>query len=143
MHFRQLKIIFSLLLFLIIAISAWPAYVAASLSVSFFMDALGVQDFLEFRPKRLWLAEFLSGWKSSAPLAAGLGLLAVIDMQILTRQRYTYIIAGITLPLALMGLGMFFFQSQGLEMLPAFAGAGIILWLIYRVTELVSRFERS
>ena len=143
MKFRQLKLIFSILLFLLIAVSVWPAYVIASMSTSLFLDTLGFQDFLETRPKQLWLQEFIAGWKQSAPVAAVLGLIAVIDMQLLTRQRLTAIIAGVLLPLATVGLGLWFFNSYGLEMVPTFAGTGLILWIIYRVSELISRFELS
>ena len=143
MSFSQLKLFFSIVLFLIIAASAWPAYVAASLSTSTFLDMLGFQDFFELRPAQLWLHDFIAGWKQSAPIAAAIGIIAVVDMQLLTRQRFTAIIAGILLPLATIGLGLWFFKDYGLEMIPTLAGTGLILWIIYRISELVSRFEFS
>lgn len=143
MKFRQLKLIFSVMLFLLIAASAWPAYVAASAGTSLFLDTLGMQDFFALRPKRLWLQEFIDGWKQSAPVAAALGLVAVVDMQLLTRRYVTAFIAGIFLPLATVGLGLWFFKDYGLEIIPTFAGTGIILWFIYRISELVSRYERA
>ena len=143
MSFRQLKIIFSLMLFLLISVSAWPAYVAASWGTSLFLDTLGFQDFFGSRPTQLWLQEFISGWKQSAPIAAALGLIAVVDMQLLTRQRLTALIAGILLPLATIGLGLWFFSDYGLAMIPTFAATGLILWIIYRMSELISRIEFS
>ena len=139
----QFKIIFSIALFLLVAIAAWPAYVTASFSVSYFLDTLGLIDFLQFQPKRVVMEEFVRGWVLSAPVAAALGLLAVIDMQLLTRQRITYLFSGFTLPIATVAIGILFFKTQGMELLPVFAGTGIILWLVYRLSELVSRIERA
>jgi len=64
-------------------------------------------------------------------------------MQLLTRQRFTLLIAGITLPIALVLLGMTFFKDHGIEMVPVFAATGGILWVIYRLSELMSRIERA
>ncbi len=139
----RMSIIFSLVLFLLVTLSAWPTYVTASVGVSYFLDTLGIIDFIELRPKRLALNEFIEGWKSSAPIAAALGLLAVIDMQLLTRIRLTYFFAGLTLPLAIIGAGVFFFKDQGIELMPVFAITGLILWLLYRISELISRIERA
>jgi len=141
--FRQLKLLYSIVLFLLIAVSAWPAWVAASAGISYFMDVIGVQDFFHARPKRLWLSEFIHGWKESAPIAAALGGLAVIDMQLLTRKRFTLLIAGISLPIALVALGLFIFKDYGLEMVPVFATTGIILLVVYRFSEILSRIERA
>lgn len=139
----RMKLIFSVALFILVAISAWPAYVIASFSVSYFLDTLGLVDFIDSQPKRLLLNEFIDSWKSSAPLAAGIGLLAVIDMQLMTRQKITYFFAGLTLPLACIVLGVLFFKNNGMELIPVFAGTGIILWLVYRLSELISRIERA
>ena len=100
-------------------------------------------DFIEFQPKRLLLSDFINGWISSAPIAAALGLLAVIDMQLLTRQRMTYVFAGLTLPIATISLGLLFFSTYDSEIVPVFAATGVILWLIYRLSELGSRIERA
>lgn len=143
MRFRQLKLIFSIILFLLIAFSAWPAYVAASMLTSAFLDTLGFQDFLGSRPTHLWTEEFMHGWEQSAPIAAVLGFIAVLDMQLLTRQRFTALIAGILLPLATIGIGLWFFKNYGLEMAPTLGVTGFILLIIYRVSELISRFERA
>lgn len=141
--FSGLKLIFSIALFVLVTLSAWPAYVFASFSVSHFLDTLGFIDFIHFQPKGLVMKEFIDGWMLSAPIAAALGLLAVIDMQLLTRQRVAYLFAGLTLPIATIAIGILFFKQQGMELLPVFAGTGIILWLIYRLSELVSRIERA
>ena len=141
MKFRQLKLLFSIILFLLIAVCAWPAYVGASIGTSVFLETLGFLDFLDLRPKRLWLEDFIIGWRQSAPIAATLGLVAVIDMQLLTRQRITALIAGIFLPITTVGIGLWFFNDYGLEILPTFAATGLILWVLYRLSELISRFE--
>lgn len=143
MSFRELKIIFSILLFLFITASAWPAYVLCSVAVSHFTDMLGVLDFIDARPKKILLSEFLDGWKQSLPLACALGLLAVIDMQLLIRNRFTYFLAGISLPIALTAITLVFFKNYGLELAPTFALTGVVLWFIYRILELFSRLERG
>jgi len=137
----HLKLFLSLFLFIFIAGSAWPVYVASSVAISHFSDMLGILDFIDARPKRLLLTEFLDGWLKSLPVACALGLLAVVDMQLLIRNRFTYFLAGISLPIALIALTLVFFNQYGFELVPVFALTGVVLWFIYRILELVSRFE--
>lgn len=141
MGLAHLKIFLSLFLFVFITGSAWPIYVASSVAISHFTDLLGILDFIDTRPKRLLLSDFIEGWLQSLPLACALGLLAVIDLQLLIRNRFTYFLAGISLPIALIATTMVFFNQYGFELVPVFALTGAALWFIYRLLELVSRIE--
>jgi len=141
MKIRDMRVFLSLFLFLSIAISAWPAYVACSIALSHLTEMLSVLDFIDAKPKRLLLREFLEGWRQSAPVACALGVLAVIDLQLLIRNRYTRYLAGITLPLALIALTLVFFKNYGFELAPTFAATGVVLWIIYRTLELLSRID--
>ena len=143
MKFREMKIFLSLFLFFFISVSAWPAYVACSIAMSHLTEMLGVLDFIDAKPKRLLLTDFLEAWALSAPLACALGVLAVIDLQLLIRNRFTHFIAGITLPIALIIGTLVFFKNYGFELVPTFAATGIVLWFIYRTIELISRIERG
>ena len=141
MKIREMKFFLSLFLFLSITVSAWPAYVACSITLSHLTEMLSVLDFIDAKPKRLLLTDFLEGWRQSAPLACALGVLAVIDLQLLIRNRYTRYLAGITLPLALIAVTLVFFSNYGFELVPTFAATGAVLWIIYRTLELLSRIE--
>jgi len=134
-----LRILFSLLLFIIITLACWPVYVACSLAVSHFGDALGVIDFIDSRPKRLLLTEFLEGWKQSLPLASAIGLLAVIDRQLFARKRSIKAFSGLTLLVAFVAMPLLFFKSNALELMPTFALTGCVLWLTYRTLGFLSR----
>lgn len=138
-----MRLVFSVVLFTLIAALAWPVFTAASFAVSYGLDILGFQDFLHERPKRLWLNEFLDGWMRSAPFAIALAAIAVLDMQLLTRHKFTYLISGISLPIALVVMGMLFYKQPSLELMPVLAITGVVLWIVYRIAELISRYERG
>ncbi len=138
-----MRLVFSVVLFILITILAWPVFTAVSFAVSYGFDILGFQDFLNERPKRLWLNDFLDGWLHSAPFSIALAAIAVLDMQLLTRHKFTYLLSGISLPIALVVLGMVFLKQPNLAMMPVLAITGLVLWIVYRIAELISRYERG
>lgn len=135
------NIFISLLLWLLIAACAWPAYVAANLGISFFQGEGSIIDAWLLEPKRKLLNEFINGYIQSAAIAALIGLVAVVDFQLFARHRLTGYIAGVLLPIACVVLAFLYFANPG-SVVPGFAITGILLWFIYKFVDVGFRLRR-
>jgi len=135
------NILTSLFLWLFISAAAWPAYVAANLAISYFVGEGSIIDLWNLEPKRNIVANFIEGYKASALLAIVIGLVAVVDYQILSRHRITGYIAGILLPVGCVALAFVFFPEPG-YVLPGFALMGIALWIVYKFIDIGFRLRR-
>lgn len=135
------NIILSLVLGLLIATAAWPVFVAVNFGLSWLMGEGSVIDLWNLEPKRNLVADFIHGYKSSAPIAALLGLTAVIDFHLLTRGKLTGYFAGIFVIIFCTSLAFIYYAEAG-QILPGFALTGIVLWILYKVVDIGNRLRR-
>jgi len=135
------KIGSSILLWLLVAACAWPAFVAANGIISYFNGEGSVLDLWTQEPKRKLVDEFINGYKASAIIAALIGFIAVVDYQLLSRSRLTGFIAGILLPIACIAIAFIYYSEPG-YMLPAMALMGFLLWIVYKFVDIGFRLRR-
>lgn len=131
-------IFFSLLVGVLIAVSAWPLFVAAGGLLSHWFGEGSMLDAINNVPKEKILADFWYGYQQSIRIAIGLGILAALDYFLLSQYRFTWIIAGLSLPLACIGL-LFAFYKDPAPLLPTFVLTGVGLFILYRFADLVRR----
>ena len=131
-------IIFSLLVGALIAITAWPLFVASGALLSHWLGEGSILDTVNTVPKQTIIDEFWFGYQQSIVIAIGLGLLAALDYFLLSRNRITWIIAGLSLPLACIGLVFGFYKEPG-PLLPTFVMTGVGLFILYRFADLIGR----
>lgn len=141
MRSLQSNIFISLILWLLIALCAWPFFVAANALVGSFTGEANVLDNLQHEPKRKVLQEFLLGYKLSAGVAALVGLVAVVDFQLLSKHSLTGYIAGILIPIVCIALAFVYYPNPA-SVLPGFAIAGLGLWVVYKFVDIGSRLRR-
>jgi hypothetical protein len=132
------SLIFNSLLLLLIALIAWPVFVAVGSALSMWIGEGSALDAWALIPKRQLLLEFLEGYKASALFTGALGALAVVDYQLLSRHRLTWLIAGISLPIACIGIAFYFYRDP-IPLLPVFAITGLVLFVFYRLADLLRR----
>ena len=120
-----------LFLFAVISASAFGIYVVVAALVGWwFADGAVVYD-MSLLPKRLMLEQFLDGYIKSLMVTIPLGLLAVLDYSLLARFRLTRILAGLSLPAALLLAGFWWYEAKTPAMI-TLAIVGLVLWLVYR-----------
>jgi len=129
---------FNLLLLLLISLTAWPVFVAVSVALSLWVGESPVLTLFAMEPKSKLLAEFIIGFKASAAITGALGVLAVVDYQLFSRHRLTWLFAGLSLPVACIGMAIYFYHEP-VPLLPAFATTGIVLFVIYRLADRLRR----
>ena len=130
--------LFPLALGVLIAIVAWPVFVACATAFGYASGEAWQLDAWTQEPKRRLLEFFSQGWIASIPIAAGLGLIAIIDWILLARVKLIGLFAGILLPIAGVAAA-FAFWHDPIEVLPVFATTGIALAVIYRVSDTARR----
>ena len=131
-------IFFSLLVGLLIAVSAWPLFVTAGGLLSLWFGEGSMLDAINNVPKEKIIADFWFGYQQSTLIAIGLGLLAALDYFLLSQNKFTWIIAGLSLPLACIGL-LFVFYKDPAPLLPTFVITGVGMFILYRFADLVRR----
>ena len=141
MNSLRSTILISLLLGLIIAATAWPAYVAANFAISWFIGEGSILDVWNQAPKRTIIADFIQGYKSSAVFAAFIGFVAMLDFQLLTRHKLTGYCAGLFVPACCIGLAFMYFPEPG-YVLPGFVLTGFVLWILYKMVDIGFRLRR-
>jgi len=129
---------FSLLVGALIAVSAWPLFVAAGGLLSHYFGEGSILDTVNNVPRETIIADFWFGYHQSKQLAIGLGLLAAIDYFLLSQNKFTWLIAGLSLPVACIAL-LFFFYKDPAPLLPTFILTGVGLFILYRFSDLISR----
>ena len=122
------------LLCLLVGVAAWPLFVLAATLLGLWTGEARQLDAWTLEPKRRLLADFLEGWWSSLPVAATLGLVAVVDYLTLGRYRVTWAFAGITLPIACAALALAL-GADAATALPALVATGVALAVLYRLAE--------
>lgn len=135
------NIICSLILGLLIAAAAWPVYVAVNIALGLLMGEGSVIDLWNLEPKRNLVADFINGYKLSAPIAILLGVVAVIDFQLLTRFKITGYFAGISVMLCCVAVAFVFYKDPK-HVLTSFVATGLILWLVYKIVDIGCRLRR-
>ena len=133
MRYRD-RLLHAALLWALIALAAWPAFVLAATLIGLWGGEARQIDAWTLTPKRALLADFLDGWRASAPFAAGLGLVAVLDHLLLARYRVTWIVGGVFLIGASAALA-FALGDDRLAALPTLAATGALLALLHRLVE--------
>jgi len=140
-HSIRTNIIASIILWLIIAAAAWPVFVAANYAISMFIGEGSIIDTWNQIPKRSIVADFIEGYKTSAIIAALLGLIAVVDFQLFSRHNLTGFIAGILLPVSCIAIAFIYFPEPG-HVVPGFALTGFGLWILYKIVDIGFRLRR-
>lgn len=134
---RKLGSLYLIILWVLISVLAWPAYVLCSTLLTFH-GAEGWQlDAWHLQPRREMLEQFINGYQASAIISIPLGLIAVIDYLLLSRYKATWLLGGILLPIACAVLA-FGFYRQPHAALPALLGTGILLAIVHRLVDLVA-----
>lgn len=131
-------IFFSLLVGALIAISAWPLFVASGALLSHWFGEGSVLDTINTVTKPKIINDFWFGYQQSIAIAIGLGFLAALDYFLLSQNRITWIFAGLSLPLACIGL-LFGFYKEPAPLLPTFVMTGVGLFILYRLADLIRR----
>lgn len=131
-------IIFSLLVGVLIAVSAWPLFVTSGGLLSHWLGEGSMLDAINNVPEQKIIDEFWFGYQQSMQIAIGLGLLAALDYFLLSQNRITWIIAGLSLPIACIGL-LFVFYKDPAPLLPTFVMTGVGLFILYRFADIVRR----
>lgn len=129
---------FCLLVGTLIAASAWPLFVAAGGLISYWFGEGSIIDAINNLPKQTIIDDFWFGYRKSIHIALGLGALAAIDYFLLSQNRFTWIIAGLSLPLACVGL-LFTYYKDPATLLPTFVMTGVGLFILYRFADLARR----
>jgi len=137
----RFRIGYSFVLCLLIVAAAWPAFVAVNFALGWLMGEGSVIDQWKLEPKRNLVADFIYGYKSSAPIAIMLGFVAVIDFHLLTKTKLTGFFAGISLILCCAALA-FVFYADAWPVLPGFALTGLVLWILYKLVDIGCRLRR-
>jgi len=130
--------IFSVFVGALIAICAWPAFVASGGLISHWQGEGSILDAIKHLPQQNLIDEFWFGYEKSKAVAIGLGVLATLDYFTLSRHRLTWIIAGLSLPIACIAL-MFTFYKDPAPLLPTFVMTGVCLFILYRFADLIRR----
>ncbi len=134
-------ILISLVFGLFIAAFAWPFYTGANAIVSILMGEGSILDSVNQIPTKNILADFIVGYKHSAPIAGALGLVALVDYLLLSQNKYTGYISGIFVVIACVALAFVFYKNPS-HVLPGFALTGAMLWLLYKVLDILFRIRR-
>lgn len=132
----------SLLIFLLVGLAAWPAFVFANIALGFLLGEGSVIDLWNQEPKRKLVSSFIEGYISSAPIAAALGVVAALDYLILARSRLTGFFAGISVPIFCIALAYVFYVEPA-QVVLGFIVTGIVLWIWYKAIDIGFRLHRS
>ncbi|MEE9334529.1 MAG: hypothetical protein V3U65_10610 [Granulosicoccaceae bacterium] len=129
---------FSLLVGVLIAASAWPLFVTSGGILSHWFGEGSMLDAINNVPEQKIMDDFWFGYQQSMLIAIALGILAALDYFLLSQNKFTWIIAGLSLPLACIGL-LFVFYKDPVPLLPTFVMTGIGLFILYRFADLIRR----
>ena len=132
----------SLLIWVVMALAAWPVYVVVNFAIGYFMGECTVLDLLNQEPKRNILVSYREGFIGSAVFAGILGLVAVIDYQLLSRNRLTGYFAGIFVPIYCVALAFIFYKNPN-DVLVGFALTGLVMWFLYKIIDIGFRIRRT
>jgi len=138
---RRTGILHALLLCLLVTALAWPLFILVATALGHFNGEAWLLDARTLEPAYRIKAYFLEGWVKSLPITGALGVVALIDYQLLSRYRVTWIIAGILLPIAGVGIA-FVFYGKPMNALPALALTGLALAVVYRLFDSIIRWFR-
>lgn len=141
MYTLRSNILISLFLWILITASAWPAFVAVNYAISLLLGEGSIIDTWVQEPKRNAITQFITGYKSSAMFAAAIGLVAVVDFQLFSRNKLTGYIAGILIPVCCIAIAFMYFSEPG-YVLPGFALTGLALWFLYKIVDVGFRLRR-
>ncbi|MEE9319165.1 MAG: hypothetical protein V3U76_01850 [Granulosicoccus sp.] len=138
---RRTSILHAFLLCLLVTALTWPLFILVASTLGHVNGEAWLLDAWALDPQHQVKAYFLNGWIKSLPVAAALGVVALIDYQLLSRYRVTWIIAGILLPTAGAGIA-FAFYGEPMNALPALALTGLALAIVYRLFDSIARWFR-
>lgn len=132
MRRRLGSLAFQLLLFVAVAVLAWPAFVGVATLAGMVQGEAWQLDAWTLEPKRRLVARFIEGWMASAPIALGVAGLAWLDQVLLARWRQTHLAAGLLFPLA-GAVAAFALWPVPMDVLPTLAATGLVLGIAYRI----------
>ena len=141
MRRRTAELWYAVVLFAGTALLAWPAFVLAATVAGAISGEAWQLDAWDLEPKRRLLARFVEGWIASAPVALGVGAVALADHHLLSRWRQTRFVAGLLLPAAGAALALALWPVP-MDALPTLVGAGLLLGVGARAAHLVYRRVR-
>ena len=134
---RGTGLLYLLVLWLLISVLAWPAFVLSATVLSYFAAEGWQLDAWSQIPKREVLKQFLEGYKVSAIVTVPIGFIAVIDYLLLSRYRITWILGGILLPLTGVAIALFLYK-QPMTALPTLALTGLLLAIVHRLVDILA-----
>ncbi len=134
---RKIGWLYLLILWALISVLAWPAYIMCSTALAFYGGEGWQLDAWNSLPFSELVRHFTSGYAASAVFAAPVGLVAVADYLLLSRYKATWLIGGIFLPLTGMAIA-FAFYKQPAAALPALAATGVVLAIIHRSIDIIA-----
>ena len=129
---------FSILVGVLIAVSAWPLFVTSGGLLSHWLGEGSMLDAINLVPKQKIIDDFWFGYQKSMQIAIALGILAALDYFLLSQNKFTWLIAGLSLPVACIGL-LFVFYKNPAPLLPTFVMTGVGLFILYRFADLIRR----
>lgn len=132
----------SISLWVLVALAAWPAYVAVNLGISFVIGEGSIVDLWGQEPKRNLIASFIDGYKSSAVIAVTIGFIAALDFLLLAGKRFTGYFSGISIPIACVAVA-FIFHAEPIPFVTGLALTGIVLWILYKFIDILCRLRRT
>lgn len=138
---RHTNLLYLFILWILISVLAWPAFVVASTLLSFFLGQSWVMDAWSQIPKREIINQFIAGYMNSALFAAMFGVVAVVDHALLSRYRLTWAFGGILLPIAGAAVAFVLYQSPEVA-LPSLVLAGLLLAIVHRIVDFIAGNSR-
>ncbi len=132
----------SVLIWVVMTLAAWPVYVVVNFAIGYFMGECTILDLIDQEPKRNLIESYKEGFMGSAVFAGILGLVAVIDYQLLSKNRLTGYFAGIFIPIFCVALAFIFYKDPN-DVLVGFALTGVAMWVIYKIIDIGFRIRRT
>ena len=131
-------LLYSLFIGVLVAACAWPLFVASGAAISHWVGEGSIIDSINHVPQQKIMDDFWFGYNQSKLIALGLGVLAALDFFLLSQHKFTWIIAGLSLPVACVGL-LFTYYNDPAPLLPTFVMTGVGLFVLYRLADLIKR----
>ena len=136
MSHRAARLLHLFLLWALVTLAAWPAFVLSATALALWSGEARQLDAWALEPGGLLLRAFLDGWRQSVVVAAPVGLVAVADYLLLSRYRVTWIVGGLLLPVAGVGIALLLYRDP-VAALPTLAATGLVLAVLHRAFERV------
>lgn len=134
---RRSGFLYLLVLALLVSALAWPVFVAVNLALTYWMvQGWNISNQLGLPADVLW-RQFFEGYQASLIICAPIGLIAMVDYQLLSRHRISWLFGGILLPITGAIIAFVWYQHP-VQALPSLVLTGCILALVYRLADIMA-----